>query len=109
MFTVTDEWFKKHTRGEKGTPTDDQVKLFGLSYPLAIGWKNQIVGREITDELKARFELLCDARKNELMADSKRHAEMAERVYYTCPDGKGSWTGRWLEPHEVGTFPGPKS
>jgi hypothetical protein len=54
MFTITDAWIEAH-RSDRGGWTKDQCAAIGVSWPAAHGWKRQAVGRQITDEARARF------------------------------------------------------
>lgn len=109
MHTVTRKWLAEN--GTKGIAWNrEQLKVLGLNYPPPKGWKDAICGTAITDEQRVAFQQLkgrsVQALEDERKAPSRK--VLAGEVYYTCPDGKGSWQGRWLEPHEIGTFPGPK-
>lgn len=62
MFLVTDAWIEAH-RSDRGGWTKHQVAQLGVPWPLVAGWKRNAVGRQITDEAKARFELGLRARQ----------------------------------------------
>jgi hypothetical protein len=56
MFTITREWIDEH-RTARGGWSADQCVALGIAWPLQSGWKKRLIGRQITDEQKARFEM----------------------------------------------------
>jgi len=67
-----------------------------------------VSGTLLTDSDRLEFESLCDRSLATQERERKAPADAihAARVYYTYPDERGSWTGRWLKPEEVGTWSG---
>ena len=97
---VTREWLMRF-RGKNWTRI--QINALGLTYPLPKDWLGLISGTEISEDQAKEFEEGCG--RSIQVIDKPKYDAMEEEVYYTVPDGKGSFKGRWLEPHEVGTFP----
>jgi hypothetical protein len=55
MFTVTKEWINEH-RTARGGFTAHQLMAVGVTWPPPKGWLRALVGEEITDAQRARFE-----------------------------------------------------
>jgi hypothetical protein len=62
MFTITREWIDEH-RTARGGWSADQCVALGIAWPLQSGWKRRLIGKVITDEAKARFEMGLRARQ----------------------------------------------
>jgi len=54
-FTVTAQWMKKHSTLSGGW-TRRQLAQIGVSWPPPIGWQDESVGKQITDEQRRVFE-----------------------------------------------------
>jgi hypothetical protein len=54
VFVVTDKWLREHSRA--GSWTADQFSMLNIPWPPQRGWKWKVIGREITDDQRARFE-----------------------------------------------------
>jgi hypothetical protein len=63
VFTVTREWLERHRSDRGGVITKDQASAIGVGWPLVAGWKRAAIGRQITDDAKARFELAMRAKR----------------------------------------------
>jgi hypothetical protein len=63
MPTITREWLEQHRSDRGGVITKDQASAIGVSWPLVAGWKHAAIGRQITDEAKARFEQALRSRQ----------------------------------------------
>jgi hypothetical protein len=59
VFRITKDWIEAHQSNQGGW-TRDQVQAIGLDWPLVKGWKWKVIGLQITDETKARFEQKLD-------------------------------------------------
>ncbi len=55
-FVVTDEWLIRWATNGKSSWTAKQIKLLGLKYPAKKGWKWKVIGKEIDEQQKRRFE-----------------------------------------------------
>jgi hypothetical protein len=55
MFTITDEWLVTHATTEMGW-TKAQLAVMGIAWPPVKGWKRSLIGKQITDDEKRRFE-----------------------------------------------------
>ena len=53
-FVITKHWIKANTNN--CTPTKNQMKAIGESYPLRSGWLEKLIGKEISAEAKVKFE-----------------------------------------------------
>ena len=59
MFEVNYQWL---SRNAKQTPyglvfTKDQIRILGQSYPLSKGWIDGVIGMELDDCERQRFEM----------------------------------------------------
>jgi hypothetical protein len=65
MHTVTDEWLKAY-----GTDADSwnkkQLEALGITWPPRKGWKRAMIGTEITEQQKLRFEAARNRRTVEM-------------------------------------------
>lgn len=52
---ITQEWLSRH-RGPTGAYNKRQIELLGLKYPLHKGWKEDVVGKELSEEKAMEFE-----------------------------------------------------
>jgi hypothetical protein len=59
MFRVTEEWVRRYQSGNGGW-TRDQLECVGVKWPPREGWIRRIVGTEISDESRQRFERQLD-------------------------------------------------
>jgi hypothetical protein len=50
----------EHSRS--GAWTADQFRVIGIEWAPPHGWKRTVIGRQITDEQKARFEMTMRAK-----------------------------------------------
>ena len=104
MFRVTLEWLKEHST--KGMAWNkQQLAILGISWPPPRGWLDQVIGKKLPIEAKERFEEETGRSIQKLDIKRRLIAAVDYPVYYTTPDGKGSFKGRWLKPEEVGTWP----
>ena len=105
---VTREWLKKYATKGIGY-NKQQIEALCMTYPPKAGWIDALCGTELSDGCARKFE--AAAGQSLALIDRARGIEKmkTERVYYTMPDGKGSFMGRWLEPHENDTWPGPET
>ncbi len=55
---VTNEWLKSN-RTPKGGYTRRQVELLGFTWPLDKGWKEKIIGKEISENVVKQFETIA--------------------------------------------------
>jgi hypothetical protein len=55
VFVITMQWLEEH-RSQRGAWTADQFQAIGLAWPPPRGWKRRVIGKEISDEARARFE-----------------------------------------------------
>jgi hypothetical protein len=55
MFTITEAWLLEHQSKRDGW-TADQLRCVGVGWPPPRGWKREVIGREISDDARARFE-----------------------------------------------------
>jgi hypothetical protein len=55
MFVITDAWLMKHSRA--AARTRDQFNVLHIPWPPPRGWKWRVIGKTITDQQKARFEM----------------------------------------------------
>lgn len=62
MFTITHQWLMQH-QSRRDAWTADQLAAIGISWPPAHGWKWKVIGREITDDARARFEMAMRAKR----------------------------------------------
>jgi hypothetical protein len=61
-FVITVAWLLEH-RSSRGGWTRDQFNAIGVAWPPAHGWKRRAIGRQISDEAKARFEAALRAKQ----------------------------------------------
>jgi hypothetical protein len=59
MFEVTEEWVRRYQNGNGGW-TRDQLEALGIGWPPREGWIRRVVGIEISDESRERFERQLD-------------------------------------------------
>lgn len=59
MFEVTEQWVRQHQSGNGGW-TRDQLEVLGVSWPPREGWIRRVIGMEISDENRERFERRMD-------------------------------------------------
>jgi hypothetical protein len=70
MFTITDIWLIEH-QSKAGAWTADQLAAIGVAWPPAHGWKHRVIGLEISDDARARFEQALRAKQaREVLAGS---------------------------------------
>ena len=62
MFIVTDQWLMAH-QSKAGAWTADQLAAIGISWPPAHGWKLRVIGKEISDDARVRFEQALRAKQ----------------------------------------------
>jgi len=62
MFVVTEAWLIEH-QSKAGAWTADQLAAIGVAWPPAHGWKRQVIGRQISDDARGRFEQALRARQ----------------------------------------------
>lgn len=95
---ITDSWLRKHSIN--GAHTAAQLQVLGLPWPPPAGWRNALLlgAQRLSESQAAEFERLHGEREAYLAAKALRHKEASEEVYYTWPDGKGSWTGSAEKP-----------
>ena len=55
MFRITETWIREFQSGNGGW-TRDQLDAVGVAWPPREGWIGRLVGKEITDEQRERFE-----------------------------------------------------
>ena len=60
---IVTEDFLEQGKSEKGGYTAKQLNLFSIPWPPMKGWKNRIIGMEISDEMADQFLLLKKAHK----------------------------------------------
>ena len=56
MFKVTKEWLEINCT-EKGGYTRKQLEILGIEWPPKSGWKELLIGTEITDDVRIEFDL----------------------------------------------------
>jgi hypothetical protein len=62
VFTVTHQWLMLHQSRRNGW-TSDQLLSVGIQWPPPWGWMHRVIGKTITDDAKARFELAMRAKQ----------------------------------------------
>lgn len=55
MFKITEQWLDDH-KTKKGGWTKKQAATLHLTWPLIKGWKNKVIGMNITDKERVKFE-----------------------------------------------------
>ena len=93
MFVMTRQWVKAN-----GPWTAAKFEVVGYSWPPPAGWVDLLVNELIDDEQKAKVEQLHVEQMAKKAARAKRHERMQEGVYYTWPDGNGSFNGSASKP-----------
>jgi hypothetical protein len=62
MFVVTHAWLMQH-QSRRDAWTADQLRCIGIEWPPARGWKHRAIGKTISDQQKARFEMAMRAKR----------------------------------------------
>lgn len=93
MFEVTRQWIKAN-----GPWTAAKLEAIGLHWPLEAGWVDSMTLMSITESQKAEVERLHTVQMQKRVDRAKRHERMQNEVYYTWPDGRGSWLGSAKKP-----------
>ena len=62
MFVVTESWLIEH-QSKAGAWTADQLAAIGVAWPPAHGWKRTVIGKQISDDARARFEQALRAKQ----------------------------------------------
>ena len=76
---ITREWLMKY----KGKMWNrQQIRALGLQYPLYTGWINDLIGTEISDLNREKFESSQTIMQLKLANDAIDYS-----VYYTVPKG----------------------
>lgn len=74
MFVITKEWFDSNRDFVNGL-NRPQAEAIGEKYPLKKGWKERVLGKEITFEQKLLFEnakgMVYSVRKNKVKNSRK--------------------------------------
>ena len=80
---LTRSYIKSH-RTKRGAWTRVQIEALGLTWPPRKGWIKKIVGQEITEENKLKFE---DG-KNITAADRKKLSSKTKntKLFVICPN-----------------------
>jgi hypothetical protein len=78
---ITAEWLESNATGGVGF-TKQQMLAIGGTYPLQKGWKSRLIGKEITEEQKAKFESMKGLRVTKLgeVVPCKKRGAERERV-----------------------------
>jgi len=98
MIRITRDWINRVGHPQNGAWNAAQLLVLGIIWPPKKGWIEEILGRLISVKQKAQIEaerLRSFEREVEKKID---HQRRQEEVYYTWPDGKGSWTGSAVKP-----------
>jgi hypothetical protein len=66
MFTITERWLRENT--SCGAITNDQATALGIESPATFGWIYRVIGKEITDEQRVRFEKRLKAKEARRLA-----------------------------------------
>jgi hypothetical protein len=61
MFVITHQWLMNHKSRRNGW-TADQLLSVGIQWPPPRGWMHRVIGKSITDQQKARFEMAMRAK-----------------------------------------------
>jgi hypothetical protein len=104
VFKVTEEWLRQFSSHGFGW-NHQQLEILGVKWPPYKGWLTASIGMELTENQRLQFENECGRSIQAIDTQRKLIAAVDYPVYYTVPDGKGSFTGRFLKPEEVGTWP----
>jgi hypothetical protein len=97
---ITRDLIKSLGHQINGAWNAEQLALVGIAWPAPKGWKELIVGREVTQETIQRIAASRATSVEREIATARRHAVMKEEIYYTWPDGKGSFEGSWTKPKD---------
>jgi hypothetical protein len=62
MFTVTHQWLMLN-QSRRNAWTADQLQAINVPWPPPRGWMHSAIGREISDDAKARFEIAMRAKQ----------------------------------------------
>lgn len=99
-FRITREWIKAVGHPENGAWNAKQLEVVGIAWPPVSGWITSLCARTrtITKKQKSDIEQFrmesLEREAHQVVLDAARR----EDVYYTWPDGKGSWTGSKIKP-----------
>jgi ribonuclease HI len=84
MFKITKNWLYQNSNG--GACSKNQLQILKLSYPLKSGWRDRLVGKEITFDEKQQFENLRKVIPTKNIIKPKSSTKMVLDVYTD-----GSW------------------
>jgi len=92
--TVVSHELLEAGRSDRGSWSKRQLQLLGASYPLRTGWKQQILGREISEQAAAEFIAL----KNQHLKPDRVSPEQGPRQRQASQESRPTATPARREP-----------
>jgi hypothetical protein len=62
MFVITHQWLMNH-QSRRNSWTADQLLSIGIQWPPPRGWMHRVIGKTITEDARARFEMAMRSRQ----------------------------------------------